>query len=719
MFPEILNHEKNDNQLYWILDSGVIGVSFKLDLFDLDTVDESEHAQAISSFLSSLNYDITSKFIFSSIECKSKNSTYSRHRSIDQIHRIENILQIHIHKQKSNILDLFKKSIFPSSKLSDELRGSYDLAPFKNSSIKMTKLSLHEIPFSQFFTSSIRKEFGYINIGTSVEGFIRLTNLSSNPLDISMLASLKELIPHPYKIIVNVKKIKREISETHLKRKSKINEVGEGRVSARKYIETEKMLEEITLNGDELFEFEFIIALSRYTPSELLKDCEETIHALKPFGEFILETHGAYPTFISTLVGTNIHVPIKEMLSSVLNYIPIITRGEKEQYPEVHPSAVCMHRLDDSTSFLNVFDDRYDNYSVVISGKSGSGKSVITNIITEALLNDPRIEIIKVDVGGSHSKETKLLNGVEYKLSLNSPSGINPFTYINSNASIEEITNILSTFLSVLILEEGESILSKEIRSSVETEVMEYIKSKPEDPSLFDFYHYANKFPRKTLLGRWAVGVYSKAFKEDAKNVNSDSRLTYYNFSEIFQANDPDFGQGGMAAVMAKFNFDMLTKRDKKLVFIADETPFFIKRCFNFFKFSTANVRKYGGSFITITQRVNDLIINDDTGILDNSNTRILFSSDANEERFKDILKLSDEGLFKIKNLRKSKKEFYSECLIQDTYGERVFRVRISADEYWRFTSSKDDNDKINHLIQMVPNLRLSEAIKCLTLFSY
>ncbi|MCB0349083.1 MAG: hypothetical protein KDD37_09610, partial [Bdellovibrionales bacterium] len=82
--------------------------------------------------------------------------------------------------------------------------------------------------------------------------------------------------------------------------------------------------------------------------------------------------------------------------------------------------------------------------------------------------------------------------------------------------------------------------------------------------------------------------------------------------------------------------------------------------------------------------------------------------------KFQKILKMSDFGVNTISNLKKVKGQ-YSEFLLQDSYGERLFRVRVTPEEYLRFSSSKDDNSKINLLIKNVPNLSLSEAIRCLS----
>jgi hypothetical protein len=74
---------------------------------------------------------------------------------------------------------------------------------------------------------------------------------------------------------------------------------------------------------------------------------------------------------------------------------------------------------------------------------------------------------------------------------------------------------------------------------------------------------------------------------------------------------------------------------------------------FQLFKFSTANVRKFGGSFITIAQNSSDVVVGGDEGILDNSNSKFLFSIDGNKEEFKKRLKLSSKAIETIESLEK------------------------------------------------------------------
>lgn len=152
------------------------------------------------------------------------------------------------------------------------------------------------------------------------------------------------------------------------------------------------------------------------------------------------------------------------------------------------------------------------------------------------------------------------------------------------------------------------------------------------------------------------------------------SRLRYYNFSEIHQASDPDFGQGGFSLVMAQFNLEMIKNKGKKLVFIADETPFFIRRCFSFFKFSTANVRKFGGLFISISQKSTDLVVNHDQGIIDNSPNRFLFSQDGDREEFQSRFQLSGQKMTALESLLREEEDFLK-SFIKTTWDPRSFAL--------------------------------------------
>lgn len=460
-----------------------------------------------------------------------------------------------------------------------------------------------------------------------------------------------------------------------------------------------------------------MILIDRETERDIRRDADSIIQKLRPLGDWAFETYGAGQSYLAAQVGFDQHVAILETDRVAPSLFPVWTSGTSFDFQDkATRRSLVLHRKDQSLAAVDLFDSAYDNYSAVIFGKSGRGKSVLTNLLTRALHYDPDVKIIKIDVGGSHSKETRLLNGTEKTLTLSEPSGINPFSVLKYTEHSEDICNVLSSFLNVLLLEEGESYLLKSMRGEIERAVAQYSISRPDNPSIQSFYDFATLLPRRDLLARWTdIGIYRNAFKSRTLTDDRESsRLQYFNFSQIFQANDPDFGQGGLAAVMAQFNFDLMLNRGKKLVFIADETPFFIERCFSFFKFSTANVRKFGGSFITVAQKSSDVIVNGDTGIIDNSAQRFLFSVDGDREAFGRRMRLMDSDVCAIESLQ-SEKGSFSDVFFQDAFGSRQLRIQLSAFEYWSMTSSRSENEKLLNLVDSVPGLTLEEGIDVLS----
>ena len=730
MLPEIVEHIKIDQLTFACLSNGVLVTGFELSLCDVETAAMDSIESSLSNFLKSLNSSITARFVFKSQTSQGdQDLEHSRSKTLTQLKFVENRLQIFFEMKTGSARD-FIRILFQgkTNQTSDDvlktkaelLTASFDLSNLASHSFKTRPLEIEDLKASliQSTTNTPSRTPLCIELGSSVVGVIRLVKLPANAVSLLTLSSLKDSLPLPYEIRVSVKRLSNEKSEIHLRRRTAQTIENQDKITAQKYADSQDQLEDVALYGGSLLYFEFLILIPRLSESDLRRDASEILQRLKPLGDFTLETFGCAQSFLSSQIGFDQHVVILESDRVLPCFLPCFTSGGSPSFePKPKKRSLVVHRKDQSLFSFDLFNTAYDNYSVNVIGRSGRGKSVFTNLLTRALHHDQDVSIIKIDVGGSHSKETSLLRGVEKRLLLSEPSGINPFQYLSSRFEhSEDVCNVICNFLNVLLLEEGESVLSKTMRGEIEAAVYKYSLSRPEKASISDFYQYSTDLPRRNLLARWTgSGIYRNAFAEiDDERENENNRLKYFNFSQIFQANDPDFGQGGLAAVMAQFNLDMM-KQKKKLVFIADETPFFIERCFSFFKFSTANVRKFGGSFITIAQKSSDLVVNGDTGIIENSSQKFVFSTDGEPESFSKRMKFDSSDMEKIESLESIKGEF-SEVLFKDIFGSRVLRLLLTPEEYWSFTSSQDDNEKIRSLMENVKGLKLQEAIKCLSL---
>lgn len=715
MFQKIIETSKSSDLLIHTLENGTLLAGFEVDLFDEELFGKENTEEMLLSLLKDLPLGRTLRIYFKSEYSNTVESDHSRTESLKTIGFVKN--RAFIFLEKSPKLDL--KYLF-SKKRTDSVLTDFNL--LKDSGIKVKPLEKKEIEdlFPQI-QNEIHHQFQSVDLGSSVVSILRLTKQSEFGMNFESLSHLKDTLPLPFMICCAIQAVPQAEAETFLRRRSKQNSIGSDLNENRKFEEAQNDLEDISLNGSKLYRFEWQCLLERSAEEFLRSDREEVKKRLESIGEIYIESVGALNSLKSFYLGENPHYSLLEKDSTLISYMPLVTRGDEKSTQNIMKRSLPLHRRDESLSYVNIFDPRYESFSWCIFGRPGTGKSVLTNAITRALIYDPQVKVIKIDVGGSHSRETEMLGGVEKTLNLNEPTGINPFRVIYELGPTKEALQILASFLEVLILEEGESKLSKTMKSDLEKSILQYSEIRSENLNLSDFYNTISDIPRKDLLRRWVgTGVYGNAFLSNENQVDQERlnhQLTYFNFSKISQALDPDYAQGGLAAVMAQFNLDMLKKSEhkKKIVFIADETPFFIKKCFSFFNLSIANVRKEGHGFITVAQKSSHVVIDGDTGILDNSPNRIYFSHDGDEEGFISRNQLSDESVHKIKSLQRKQGSF-SECLLKDNFGERVLKIRLSAKEYWAYTSKDEDRRKYFELKNACPSLTTEEVLKCLSL---
>lgn len=716
MFQKIVETQQFNDFSIHTLENGTLIAGFEIDLFDEEIFGLENTEQMLQSLLSDLPQGRILRIYLKSEYTNDEHKNHSRAEAIRSIGFVKNRAFLFLEKPaRMELKNLFKKY--------QNQPVLTDFNILKDNGIKVKPLNKIEID-SLFpeMNEEINHNFQTIDLGENVISLLRLVKQSEFGMDLSTISHLKDGLSLPYMICCSIQAVSRTESETIFRRRSKQNAMSSDLNESRKFEEAQNDLEDISLNGSKLFRFEWQCLVSRKTEEYLRQDREEIKRRLSPLGEIYIESVGAVESLKSFFPGSELHCSLLEKDSALVTYIPLVTRGDAKTSVQILNRSLALHRADESLTYINVFDPRYDSFSWCIFGRPGTGKSVLTNAITRALVHDPQIKVIKIDVGGSHSRETEILGGVEKTLNLNEPTGINPFNVIHELGPTKEAVQILAAFMEVLILEEGESKLSKTMKSDLERAILAYAEKFRQHLSLNHFFENSVDLPRNELFRRWVgTGVYGNAFAQNAKDQESraarlDNSLTYFNFSKISQALDPDYAQGGLAAVMSQFNLEMLKKSEhqKKIVFIADETPFFIKKCFSFFNLSIANVRKEGHGFITIAQKSAHVVVEQDTGILDNSPNRIYFSADGDDETFIARNQLSQHSIDKIKALKRQQGEF-SECLLKDNQGEKVLRIRLNQEEYWAYTSKDEDRRKYNELKTACPSLKIQEIVRCLS----
>lgn len=723
MLPSIIDSTKIEDLTVIALNNGTLCVGYEIPIID----SENENIRAIESdliaYMGQISNSIRVRFILDS-RASHDSGIHSRSEAVNLIGFVENRLYVFFEKDQNpltiNIQQI--KGLFKPQRLlaadAKSFVSELSVDVFSNIGSIPRSLTLEEyMPFLPNLEHQISHSDGVIQMGHECAAIVKLVKQATHGISCLTFSQNKDALSLPYRYVVTLSPESALKTEKELRQNSNQSAAGNDAVAANNYLKTQDAMQKVVSEGAKFAHIEAQFIITRNTIQLAKQHSYDLINTLRPLGHFYLETVGAEEAWISTLLGQLPHYPFKEMDEVVPSYMPVFTNGRSPLNKNLIPSSLVLHRRDESIQGTSPFQEGYDSYSACIIGLPGSGKSVLGNMMTRALHFDESINIVKLDVGGSHTRETEMLGGIEYEFTIDRPGGFNPFSIINRAPHNKDLVQILATFLETLLREEHEAFVSKDLKADIERSLQFYIDQGPLAPNIDDFIQVAHSYiPRIKLLERWSSkGIYGNAFKESEKQKPSENRLKYFNFSKISQALDGDFAQGGLASVMVAFNFDMLFNRQgRRFVFMADEVPVFVKRCFSFFDLSISNIRKYGDGFITIGQKTEHFIV-EGKSLLDASPSKFIFTVDAKDDVFADRTGIELTDVQTIKNLNRVQGK-YSEVFHIDNLGKRTYRIVLSPHEYWSYTSKKEDKDKIYSLLNAVPGLTIEEAMKCLSL---
>lgn len=425
--------------------------------------------------------------------------------------------------------------------------------------------------------------------------------------------------------------------------------------SETSFAESERMTEAM-INGEEsLFAVEAWFIVRAETELELNLKTNELIKNLKQAEiEPLIETVGLKALFLSILFGVKptykrVHEPPTTYLT---NMLPLLC-------DQLHSNGVALRSQRGNEIYFNLFDDSALNFNVLITGQSGTGKSMIAQkILKEEIKNDS--SAIVLDLGNSFKKTAKYLGGDSLSLSFN-PMQFNSAHYLK-----ELITSVIP-----------ENELSSKMEGKIFSLISEYIE-------------ISNSF--RDLITRMSLEIpdldlyFSELWEYFDNETRTLTKLTYVDTSLY-----PD----KIKAPLIIYLIECFKHLEGKRVFIFDEVWSFLNKNADYITECFRTFRKHGASAIAISQGLEDFVQTPiGHAIAQNSFTKLYFNQSVTRSSF-----IDDFDLNRIKVLS-TKKGSHSEFYLKSEVNRKLLYFYPTFDEYELFTSNFEDNQNFEAFLK-------------------
>ncbi len=384
---------------------------------------------------------------------------------------------------------------------------------------------------------------------------------------------------------------------------------------------------------------------------------------------------------------------------------------------------------------FDLFAPVSENFNALITATSGSGKSFLTNSLCYNYYTAGSLIRI-VDIGGSYKKLCKIVDGKYINFGKESKIRLNPFTNI---IDIDESIPAISAIIAQMIYSTSKQVPSETEITLIKNAALNSFNEYGNDSDIDRVYEYL-KEPSKTseeLLELECsednscikdIKILSAQLAFNLRNFTSRGNLgVWFNGSANLDISQDDFvvleleelkPQAELFNVVTLQLLNYVTEnlylsdRSQRRIVIFDEA-------WQFFSGSGSSngetsllariivegyrrARKYGGSFITITQSLLDLAMFGDVGqvILSNSAYKFLLQSgDFEKARSKKLIDYSDFVMKLLKSVR-SPKPRYSEIFFDSPVGMGIARLLVDPFSYYLYTSEVEENTMIEKLVK-------------------
>lgn len=471
------------------------------------------------------------------------------------------------------------------------------------------------------------------------------------------------------------------------------------------------------------------LSVGLWSPKEKMHQHEEVVKGLFRLKEFALAENTCLhlPQLITCLPMTwtdhindlkNSHLLRTTITSECTNFVPIQAEWRGTSTP-------CMLFLGRRGQIINwcPFDNKMGNYNIVVSGKSGSGKSVF---MQEIMMNGLRIgaKVFVLDVGRSFERLNEILEGQQIEFSSKSNICLNPFSDILGNNP--DALDISLNFLKSIIrcMASPNTDLTNYENAVIENAIRAAWDKKGQEATITDVADWLleHQDPRAQTVGTILTpytkrGVYAKFF-EGKNNVNINNKMVLIELEELKEKKD-------LQAVVLQLFIMIITNQ----AFLGDrKTPFFI--CIDeawdllrsnhaglFIETLARRLRKYKGSLVVGTQDIDDFFKSPAAkAAYNNSDWKCFFSQDPEVvKRVVDdkVLNLSEGKRIALEDLAYASSPAYREFMLCDAQGG-YNTLRLSLDNFTKLLYTTDPDDFTSIRTLRKKGLSITKAIEAL-----
>lgn len=263
---------------------------------------------------------------------------------------------------------------------------------------------------------------------------------------------------------------------------------------------------------------------------------------------------------------------------------------------------------------VDIFANRNGNYNAVVTGTSGSGKSVLTQeLVTSVLATGGRVWVF--DIGKSYETCVELARGqfIDFEKTAANGAGIclNPLDMMGEDPaeSLDEVAQIIAAMAN------GNAPMEMTAMELVKVNiaaVVQKARSEKRVPQLADLVLQLMSTRDPALhdvavrLSPFAAGGRFASWFEGRANVNFESALVVLEMEAL--ANRPVLQSAVLLILIMRILQEIRTcpRSEKKLIVIDEAWRLLTGEAAGFIEWATRTLRKYGAGIVCVSQSMED-----------------------------------------------------------------------------------------------------------------